>query len=179
MSPRLRIIIVVGLVVLVLITISINANPRKKSFFPAKVFLETVGTLQRGVTGSIHQIENIWRRYFYLVDLGEENRKLRRSLARAKGRLNSLQEAKLANQRLKKLLIFATDNDLPYIGSSVVAWDPSPWFKAMTIDRGGRDGVKPGMPVVNDLGVAGQIIQVSPISPKSCWSLTITAAWMR
>jgi rod shape-determining protein MreC len=124
--------------------------------------MEVVGALQSVFTWSAGGVESFWLNYFYLVDLREENQRLRQSLDRARSNINELREQGQANKRLISLLKFTDGHNYSSIGALVVGWDPGPWLKTITVDRGGRDGVEVGMPVISDQGVVGRIVEVSP-----------------
>ena len=147
---------------LVLIAIMVHSDPEKEPSLPEKVLLETAATVQNGFVSSARAIEEIWRNYFYLVGLREENSELKKALTKSRSQINKLREAGLANKRLNRLLHFQSYSKFPAIGARVVSWDPGPWFKTMTIDRGGSAGLQPGMPVICDLGVVGRIVETSP-----------------
>ena len=162
MSWRLRLIVVVSLFLLVLVILSFSAGRREDLSYTGKALGELTASLQHGVMASARAVEDFWRGYFFLVGLREENESLHKALDRLRGRVNTLREDHLANRRLKGLLNFKTRSNLAFAGAKVVAWDPNAWFKAMTIDRGSRDGVRPGMPVVSGRGVVGRIVGVTP-----------------
>jgi rod shape-determining protein MreC len=68
----------------------------------------------------------------------------------------------LANERLRNLLQFREKNSPSMIGAEVIGRDPSSWFRAVTIDKGERDGVEKGMAVISPTGVIGQILKAAP-----------------
>ena len=161
MSWHLRLITLFILVILVLATISVSSDPRRHPSFFEKFLLEVTGPLQTAMISSAQAVENVWLDYFALVNLREENEQLRKSLARAGARINRQREAEVANIRLRLLLNFTSNYGYEYLGAKVVAWDPGPWFKTITIDRGEADGIKTGQPVVSDQGVVGRTAEVS------------------
>jgi rod shape-determining protein MreC len=162
MPWRLRIIALAFLVVIILVTVSVNSDPNREPTVFERALLEIVGTFQEGVSLSTRGLENVWREYFYLVGLHEENRRLKKALEHARGEVTLLRETERTNRRLQKLMNFSKDYDLPVVGARVVAWDPGPWFKTLTIDRGTANGLVTGLPVVNEQGVVGRVVEVSP-----------------
>ena len=128
--------------------------------------MEGIGTIQEGLIDSARAVEEFWKGYFYLVGLRQENKELRAALDRLRGRVNSMREADLASRRLRRLLNFSADRNLPLLGAEVVSWDPEAWFKTIIIDRGSSDGVRTGMPVASDSGVVGRVVGVSPAYAK-------------
>jgi rod shape-determining protein MreC len=105
--------------------------------------------------------EVIWRDYLLLVNVRKQNRELLEQLRLMNGRLIAEQEALLANDRLKKLLLLKETLTFPAVAASIIGEDGAPWFKTMMIDRGESDGFTEGMPVVASDGVVGQIVKVA------------------
>ena len=70
------------------------------------------------------------------------------------------------NERLKDLLGFKGREDLSTTAARVIARDPANWNSSLIIDKGRRDGVRAGMPVLNALGVAGKVAEVAERSAK-------------
>ncbi|MFH1091153.1 MAG: rod shape-determining protein MreC [Pseudomonadota bacterium] len=161
MNGRRSAAVLVSLVILVLVTVSFNSDPRRRLSLPGKLILEAVAAGQKGVFVASRALEDFWRNYFVLVGLRQENEELKQLLARTKARVNDLREEGQTNRRLSKLLNFTQDYPGTYLGARVVGWDPGPWFKTMTIDRGSQDGVRAGMPVVSFEGVVGRVVEVS------------------
>lgn len=161
MSFRSRLIILVSLMLLALVTISVHANPNHETTLPKRIIFGVVATLQNGISASARTVENLWLNYFFLVDLRQENVKLRKAIDRFKKQTNALREAGQANRRLQRLLNFATTRPEKIVAAKVVSWDPGPWFKTMVIDGGRVAGLRPGMPVVSAKGVVGRIVEVT------------------
>ena len=115
------------------------------------------------VTGSAGML---WRDYLALVNVRKQNRELLEQLRLMNGRLIGEQEALLANERLKKLLMLKGTVPLPAVAASIIGEDGAPWFKTMIIDRGESDGFQEGMPVVASDGVVGQIVKVAGNSSR-------------
>jgi rod shape-determining protein MreC len=63
---------------------------------------------------------------------------------------------------VKRLLEFARANpEHQYIGASIIGRDPSPFLNYIIINRGADDGLRRGMPVVTQNGLAGRVVQVT------------------
>lgn len=136
---------------------------RKTSFTSAasETVLFFVSPVQGGVTGSIEFCRDLWKNYFDLVDTARQNRELRENLAEAKLEIHECSEIRRENERLRDLLDFKDDSDLPMQAARVVARDPSPWYRSVIIDKGRADGVEKGHPVVVPEGVVGQVTELS------------------
>jgi len=64
------------------------------------------------------------------------------------------------NVRLKQLFDFKRSFIFSSIAANVIGRDPTNWSSSIVIDRGKKDGLQPGMPVVNSLGVVGKVSEV-------------------
>jgi rod shape-determining protein MreC len=71
----------------------------------------------------------------------------------------NLQESKLENERLKKLLDFKESDMLKFVPSLVIAKDPSGLNDSVIIDRGRKDKIDKGMVVISGSGIAGRVIE--------------------
>jgi len=91
--------------------------------------------------------------------LREQNTALRASVA-------ELEEARLENERLQKIVGFIEASKLDALGARVIGRPPSAWEGSLLIDRGSADGVKTGMPVLAPEGLLGQTVEVTEHSAK-------------
>ncbi len=150
-------------VLLVLILMLIVATVGRRQFnAPHKFALELIGRAQSGITCITGMISNVWDGYIALVDVREENLRLRAELQKSKALNNKYAEAVAINDRLTKLLGLKESLSAPNLTARIIGRDPSLWFKTLIIDRGSSDGVKQGMPVVTAEGIVGQIMSLSP-----------------
>lgn len=90
------------------------------------------------------------------------NEKLQKELEKLRKENIELQELKNENLRLKEALNFKTENpELDLKLASITGKNPGNWFNIFTIDKGKRDGIKPGMAVLDEKGnMVGQVTQV-------------------
>jgi rod shape-determining protein MreC len=95
-----------------------------------------------------------------------EYKRLKEETASLKARLVGLEEVVRENTRLENLLKFKRKLVYSSVVSNVIGRDPSYWNSTMIIDKGGEDGIKVGMPVVNASGVVGKIAEVNGNTSK-------------
>jgi rod shape-determining protein MreC len=126
------------------------------------VFLEVLSPLQGIATAAVERGRGLWFRYVSLIGIEEENRELRGRLRELEAERHRAAEIELQNERFQELLKFRSDLPGKAITARVTGQDASGWFQTFAIDRGQRDGVQPGMPVVCADGVVGRIAQASP-----------------
>jgi rod shape-determining protein MreC len=158
-----KMVMIVGLIVLVtasVIILSLSSG-RYPSYRPGRIALYIVGPFQEIFSDSLQFAKDVWNNYFSLVSLAQENTRLKKSLRQAIARNHQWREIELSNIRLRNLLNFQNTITQEAMAAEVIAKDPSPWFKAVIINKGKADGVTKGLPVVIPEGIAGQVTDVS------------------
>ncbi len=125
--------------------------------FVVEVFMVPVQLLGNA-TGAV---EDTIQKYVWLRQVQEENEVLRQRVQGLEQRLADYREAYLENLRLRRLLDFKSTIHAETIAAQVVLHDPTGWFQTLMVDKGFLDQVEPDMPVVNDEGVVGRILDVS------------------
>jgi rod shape-determining protein MreC len=102
-------------------------------------------------------------------ELVERNRELEAAVAALQVEVVRLREIEQDHQRLSGLLNYATSHqDQSLVTGDVVARETSGFLRYIIINRGARDGVEVGDPVITDMGLVGRVADV-----------TATAAWVR
>ena len=126
-----------------------------------RLFISITSPFQSVVTNTIDVTQNIWNTYFMAVLAVKENSELKKQLGKAIEIKNRYEELELENIRLKKFVNFTGLVPDTYIAAQIVARDPSPWFKTMMIDKGAKDGLLKGSPVLVSEGIVGQLLEVA------------------
>ena len=160
---------IVGAIILIVVNVivlSVNSKRPIPSAGVGKFTISIVSPFQELVSDSIHFIKGIWKHYFLLISVSEENVRLTHSLKQAEARNNRLKEMELSHDRLKRLLAFKETLNKRVVAAEVIGRDPSPWFKTVIINKGSREGVERGMPVVIPEGIAGLVTDVSKTYAK-------------
>jgi rod shape-determining protein MreC len=67
----------------------------------------------------------------------------------------------MANDRLRRLMGMGREFSQQVVYAEVIGRDPTAWFKTVIIDKGAKDNIAVGMPVVVPEGIVGQIVDVS------------------
>ncbi len=87
---------------------------------------------------------------------------LETALALYQSELVQLREVNSDYQRLTDLLKYTSAaKNQEFVTADVIAIDESGFLRTITIDRGTRDGIAVGMPVVTGQGLVGRIVQVT------------------
>jgi rod shape-determining protein MreC len=126
-----------------------------------RLVIEITSPFQKIIKSTIHTIEELWTRYFALVNLHQENVNLKKQLDALRIENSRFRESLQTYGRLEALLKFKRSTQRPVVAAQVIGWDPSGWFKSVVIDKGEKDGLKTDMPVVNAMGVVGRLVSVS------------------
>ncbi|MDL2291078.1 rod shape-determining protein MreC [Desulfovibrio sp. OttesenSCG-928-F20] len=105
-----------------------------------------------------------WRHYMALVDVAEENDRLREDLRRARNYANLVAEERAELNRLRKLLQLETLRERPAFAARIIAWRFGPLAarNTFTVNKGYLDGAVVGAPVVTDAGVVGRVLRTAP-----------------
>jgi len=159
-----KVVMIFGLVILIAINVVALTIASRRQILapgPGQIAVLVVAPFQKAVTNSIRSVRDVWAHYFDLVDVSLENVALKAKLAEYDRQANHYRELEMANARLRTLLNFQETTQNKVIAAEVVGQDPSPWFKAVIIDKGGKHGIQSGMPVVVAEGVAGVVTEVA------------------
>lgn len=103
---------------------------------------------------------------FKLINLQKENAQLREEVNKLKTELAQLAEVKKENENLKKLLGFVSANNYNYEAAEVIAYDPSNIRGMITLNKGKKQGVLPGMAVISEGFLIGRIYDASDNTSK-------------
>jgi len=104
-------------------------------------------------------VANGWKGATRYGEVKKENERLRRQLDRLQG--DRMRDDLLQQQvrELKRMLGVSFTRDLPTVTARVVSGPLSSFERTLEIDRGSGDGVKKGMAVVTDAGLAGKVMR--------------------
>lgn len=135
---------------------------RTRSWSPAEqLAVEIIAPLQNALTKTVAGVEDVWEKYFGLVRVYEDNRRLRGEIQSLRIRNARYRERLATHQRLQDLLQFKETTDWPMMAAQVIGRDPTGWFKSVILDKGRRSGLAVNMPVVSAAGVVGRVVSVS------------------
>ncbi len=123
--------------------------------------LETLGPLQVAFTRTASGVRNVWDDYINLLQVRDENRRLKKLLDSSEEELARYREAYTTYLRLQEELDFRKGTDFPPLTARVIGKDPTFWFHTVIVDRGENDGVVEGMAALTSQGIVGQVIHVS------------------
>jgi rod shape-determining protein MreC len=162
MFSKKMVLIVGGIVLITVNVILLSITSKSRSTLGVgRVGLSFVAPFQEIVSRSVRFARGVWKHYFLLVSVAQENEILKKMLNESIGNNNQWHEIELANTRLRNLLNFQKTPNNQVLAAEVIGKDPSGWFKTVIIDKGKAEGLQKGLPVVLPQGVVGQVIEVS------------------
>ena len=119
-----------------------------KNRMPVAVFESVVLSISRPfqqiTTWTTRQLHGLWDNYIYLVNLQQENQRLREELRWLRQENHRYLEAYLQYQRLQRLLNFREQTPLDVVAAEVVGRNANNWTEIIYINRGTRDKVVKG-----------------------------------
>ena len=101
-----------------------------------------------------------------LSTLKEENRQMREQQVLNAQQLQQSRQLLAENAYLRKLLETSERLQLKTVMSEILYDARDPFSRKVILDRGERHGLKPGQPVIDDLGVIGQVTRVFPFTAE-------------
>lgn len=124
-----------------------------------RVMLQTSSGFQYVATELALAASGIVQDYVYLVDVRKDNDRLRADNARLRETNQKLRAEGAENRRLRKLLQLRDQLRGQLLSARVIGKEVSPFFRVVRVrlDRGERDRVKAGMPVLTADGLVGQV----------------------
>lgn len=133
-------------------------DPAQANVFD-RVILQVSSPIQYVATRLAVGVSAVWEDYVYLVDTKQDNDRLRSETARLQQENARLLEQAAENRRLRRLLNLREHFSGEALSAEVVAKEISPFFRVvrLRLDRGDRQGVRTGMPVITPDGLVGQI----------------------
>jgi len=132
----------------------------------SQLLVELTLPLQRMVTLPVREFRSLWASYISLVHVRQENEQMGTEMARLKDENLQYKEAIVASERFRRVAGVQARREVPMVPANVVAQDLSVWFQSVVIDRGSTSGIRPGMPVITDLGLVGLVSGTTPRAAK-------------
>jgi rod shape-determining protein MreC len=99
-------------------------------------------------------------------DLTAENEKLKAEQLLLQRRLQKLAALTEQNVRLRELLNSSALVDDEVLATELIGIDPNPFSHRIIIDKGEKDGVQVGQPVLDARGLMGQVVEVMPYTSR-------------
>jgi rod shape-determining protein MreC len=130
-----------------------------------------LGPLARLMTGGAEATATLAEEPENVDALRERVRELERTVAELQVEIVRQREVEQDYFRLSELLDYAVDNpDQNLVTADVIARDTSSYLRWVIINRGARDGIRVGAPVINERGLVGR---VEDVAANAAWVLLV------
>ncbi|MCP4107511.1 MAG: rod shape-determining protein MreC [Desulfobacteraceae bacterium] len=153
---------IVGVIIVFAVNVTFIFFIQSRNIGVGDISVSLTAPFQEAFTKSVHFVRDIWHHYFFLVSAAKTNDNLKKALSRIVEKENQYKETNLANDRIRKLLEFRRTIADRVVAAEIIGKDPSPWFKSIIIDKGWKDEIKKGLPVLVPEGIVGMVTDVSP-----------------
>jgi len=146
---------------------SLNIREKKSQNFIAGLVLTVTYYPQKFIYLISDKVINSWQDYMDLVNVRQENLRLKEDIRKLRIEKFELAEAGIQNKRLKKLLDFKEIPSSPIVSANVIGGSPSLLrSEVIIVDRGSSDGISRGMPVASLDGIVGKVLTVGESSSE-------------
>jgi len=122
--------------------------------------------VQSPMTTITSSVTGFFQSFVNLRSAQTENDDLKRQVQELQVQVQQKEELAKENESLKALLQLKNESKISVLPAQIIGRDPSLWFDSAIINRGSLDGVKLNMPIVNNGGLIGRVIAVSPITAQ-------------
>ncbi len=160
-STRLRVILIVG--VLLSAGLAILSNATELSL-PNMLVQGFLAPFKAGANALTTHAENFYGYIFKYESLSAENEALKAQIADMQNEARQADAYQRENQRLKKMLNFAsTHDDFVLVDAYIIGRDSTDWSNELTINKGTNAGIEVDMCAITDHGeVVGLVVEVGP-----------------
>ena len=140
--------------------ILVSAQVQTKSGVRAlqAISFEVFSRVEFGTASLVNGVSNVWGNYIGLRGVRAENEALKRRVAELEVALQQEHALAARSQELQRLMDLKSQATVPTLAAEIIAGNPDPVMRTVTIDRGSADGVQPDMAVIAPGGVVGRII---------------------
>ena len=122
--------------------------------------VDSVTPFEKVLNWMHHSSWNIWHNYFYLRGVRAENRGLKAEIERLRLEQIRLNEDAAQARRLQALFAFKEQFISQTKPAQVIGSSGSEQSRAIYIDKGESDGLKPDMAVITADGIVGKVLKV-------------------
>lgn len=150
---------IIPIIIAPLIFVNIQDSQLEKNFlFKGGVFI-THKTHQL-FTNYIDYISNTISLYTYIIQVKKNNQVLQKENSQLKIQLMQMREIQIENDRLNRLLQFTQQENFKLLPAKVIAMDPFPNYRLLTIDKGTKNALQKNMGAIIEQGVIGYVFRV-------------------
>src|SRR5215203_2106158 len=122
------------------------------------VTFEVFSRIEFATASVVNGTRNVWGNYVGLRGAKAQNDYLKRRVAELEVQLQQEHALATKSERLQALLDLKSQSTVPMLAADVIAGNPDPGLRTVTINRGSADGVIADMAVIAPGGVVGRVI---------------------
>jgi len=138
--------------------LSLQTNHRIDTSFLRSAILDSLAPLERVVDRTLHATVSVWDRYFALIGVYDENRRLQAQVDALKMQLEKEHEDVLEAARIRKFVGLEDSRLGRPVVARIIGRDPTQTRQSFTIDKGRTSGLQPDAAVITPEGVVGRVI---------------------
>lgn len=146
--------VMIGQVILVSWQVQTKSGTRVLEAVTFGVFSRIEG----GTASAVDTVRNAWGSYVGLRGARAENEYLKQRVAALEVQLKMEHALAARSERLQALLDLKSQATVPMLAAEVIAGNPDPVMRTVTINRGTDDGVTADMAVIAPGGIVGRVI---------------------
>ncbi|NLV92046.1 MAG: rod shape-determining protein MreC [Firmicutes bacterium] len=158
---RWRWVAVVVVILTIAATIYVTSYSRREITGVEALLRDFVAPVARGLTQAAQSIENFFGNLAEVSQLAAANRQLEEEIRQLEMQLAVSAGYERQVMILRRALSFRDNHRYEILAAEVVGQEPVNWHNFALINRGMKDGVRPGMAVVAPEGVVGQVRNVT------------------
>jgi len=154
-----------GLMIGQLLLVSWQVQTRTGTRMLQAVTFEIFSRIQHGTATVVNNTRGLWTGYVALRGVRVENDELKRRVAELQVQLQQEHAMAARASELTALMDLHSTATFPTLAAEVIAGNPDPVMRTVTIDRGSADGVIANMAVVAPDGIVGRVI--APVGARA------------
>jgi rod shape-determining protein MreC len=147
-----------GVMIAQVILVSAQVQTKSGTRALQAVTFEVFSRVESGTASMVRGSRDVWGNYFALRGVRTDNEALRQRVAELEVRLQQEHALAVRSRELQALVGLKSQLELPTVAAEVIAGNPDPLMRTLTINRGSNDGVQADMAVIAPGGIVGRII---------------------
>ena len=150
--------VLLGLMIGQVLLVSWQVQTRSGTRVLQAVAFEMFSRVQHGTASAVNGTRGLWSNYVALRGVRVENADLKRRLAALEVQLQQEHAMAARSTELAALMDLKSKAGFPTLAAEVIAGNPDPVMRSVTIDRGSADGVMADMAVIAPGGIVGRVL---------------------
>lgn len=134
--------------------------------FSRHLTLDVSASVLRGLGYPKRKAAYLWNLWQFRAEVLRENDALRYQLEALQRKYDATRDLQARCQELERMLNLHRDYDYELLPAPVLFRDDFSWSKTLIVGRGRRDGVLPGMPVVQGGELIGKVTEAGYLNSK-------------